>query len=129
MNVDKLQEEFDKLAEKLSKLDEQTDEYKNLCARMSDLQTLILEATSHEEKLALDRAKVNADIAHTEAAEHEIVARMRSERHREVCEYVKLGVSAAVGLGSMLLVAAIEQDSVVRTKAFGFAQNLLRKVV
>ena len=137
MSLESIEQEIREVISKLRNTQEGSEEYKNLMAALRGLQEVQLKEremrvkeTESELKNVVDKAHANAETrkqeiydAEIEVRARDLDARIRNDKRQAILAYTKIIVGSIGTVGTILLVAACEEERVLRSKAFGYVKN------
>lgn len=137
MGMDQLEKEAREIMSKLSGLEEGSEQYKQLLNNLRSIQELLLKEremrvkeSEMETKSVVDKARSSVEARKAEIydkeieiRQHDLDARVRNDKRQAILAYTKIIVGSIGTVGTILLVAACEEEKVLRSKGFAYVKN------
>ena len=137
MDLENLDKEMNSILSRLASTPEDSEEYKKLMSCLRSLQEMEvkeretrLKEAELDVKRSCEQSKAESETTKqmTYAREidvraEDLKARIANDRRQAVLAYSKIVIGTVGTIGSILLVAACEEERVLRSKGFGYVKN------
>lgn len=143
MDLGKLNDEITQVTATLRTTPESGDTYKSVMSNLRALQELELreremrlkeeeaeyKKTCDESRAESERMKQQTYAREIDTRVADLQARERNDRRQAILAYTKIIVGTAGTIGSILLVAACEEERVIRSKGFQYVKNFALRFI
>lgn len=128
MDIERLEQEYNEVLTKLSGTTSGSEEYRRLVNDLTDLYVMIDKEHTYELKRLEYHRQLDAEREKEDAETRRLEAKAASDRKIRAIDLVKTGLASIASLTGIMLVGALDKETVLPGKLLSMATKMFPKI-